>query len=143
MILVATSGGFDPVHLGHLKLFREAKKLGDKLVVIVNDDGWLQRKKGRVFMPLEDRIEIIKEFRCVDLVVVWDDGSENTSGALEILRPQIFANGGDRKNKNDIPEAKICEEIGCKIIFNVGGGKIRSSSELSQKYYSKSGKTNS
>jgi len=136
MILVATSGGFDPLHLGHIKLFREAKKLGDKLVVIVNAENWLIRKKGKAFMPLEDRVELIRGLRFVDMVVVWDDETQSVSGAIELLRPQIFANGGDRRNTKEVPETAICKKIKCKMIFNVGGGKIRSSSELAKNYNS-------
>jgi len=132
--VVAVSGGFDPLHVGHIRMFEEAKKLGDKLVVIVNGDFWLERKKGKAFMPLADRMEIIRNLKMVDYVIGWDDGTENVCGALEIIKPDIFANGGDRKCEKDIPEAKICKKLGIKMAFNVGGKKLRSSSELLRNY---------
>lgn len=136
-IVVATSGGFDPLHIGHVRLMEEAKKLGDKLIVIVNGDGWLERKKGYAFMPAEERVEIIKALRCVDEVVVWDDGTSTVSGALASIKPDIFAKGGDRDSYDKIPEAAVCEKINCKIVFNVGGGKIQSSSWLLNKHSAK------
>lgn len=132
-VVVAVSGGFDPVHIGHLRMFQEAKRLGDKLIVILNGDEWLMRKKGRAFMPAEERAEIIREFRCVDGVFIYDSSEQSVSGALEILKPQIFANGGDRYLSNT-PEQEICDKLGIKMVHNVGGGKIRSSSELLEEY---------
>ncbi|MBX4187841.1 MAG: adenylyltransferase/cytidyltransferase family protein [Candidatus Doudnabacteria bacterium] len=134
-IVVATSGGFDPLHVGHVRLFQEAKKLGDKLVVIVNSDEWLKRKKGFVFMPLKDRMEVIKAISGVDEVMVWDDGTPNVTGALKKLKPDIFAKGGDRNSLDKVPESRVCEEIGCKIVLNVGkGGKVESSSWLLKRF---------
>lgn len=132
--IVAVSGGFDPIHVGHLSLFEEAKKLGDRLVVILNGDGWVMRKKGRYFMSAEDRKRIIESLKPVDEVVIWDDGRDDVSLALKMLRPHIFANGGDRKQDNT-PEVEICSRLGIDMAFNVGGGKMRSSSELLQKYH--------
>lgn len=128
------SGGFDPVHIGHLRLFEEAKKLGDELVVVINNDNWLRFKKGFAFMPERDRKEIIESFRFVDRVHITGH-QENTTDVsvcreLELIRPQIFANGGDRKEDN-IPEYEVCRRLGIEMVFNVGdGGKVRSSSEL-------------
>lgn len=134
-IVVATSGGFDPLHIGHVRLFQEAKKLGDKLVVIVNSDEWLKRKKGFVFMKLKDRMELIKAVKGVDEVMSWDDGTPTVSGALKKLRPNIFAKGGDRNSMDKIPEASACQEINCKIVFNIGkGGKVESSSWLLKRF---------
>lgn len=137
-IIVAVSGGFDPIHIGHIRLFEEAKKLGDKLAVIINNDNWLCAKKGYVFMPERERKEVIEGLRFVDKVVLTrhpsrpKDMSVNT--ALMRLKPDIFANGGDRGKKNT-PEVAVCKKIGCKMIFNVGmGGKIQSSSWLLGKY---------
>ncbi|MDD5726362.1 MAG: adenylyltransferase/cytidyltransferase family protein [Patescibacteria group bacterium] len=128
--IVATSGGFDPLHVGHLRCILEAKKLGGTLVVIVNGDGFLMRKKRYQFMPCEDRMEIIDGIRGVDYVVDWDDGSQFVSKAIELIKPNIFAKGGDRAEPKDIPEWDICQQVGCQVVFGVGGGKIRSSSEL-------------
>lgn len=133
-IVVAVSGGFDPVHPGHIRLFQDAKSLGTKLVVILNNDNWLRKKKGYVFMTEKERAEVIKALKPVDDVLITshkantDDMSVNE--ALKRLKPNIFANGGDRVKKN-VPEVAVCEAIGCKMIFNVGqGGKVQSSSAL-------------
>lgn len=130
---VAVSGGFDPVHVGHLRMFKEARALGDKLVVIINNDNWLKDKKGYVFMPQAERKELIASFPFVDKVVLTDhkkgDSDRSVCRALAKLKPAIFANGGDRKSTKDIPEAKVCKELGIKMVFNVGaGGKVQSSS---------------
>ena len=128
----ATSGGFDPLHVGHLRCIQEtaARAKTDATVVIVNGDGFLERKKGYVFMPHKERMEIIAGIQGVDYVVGWDDGSQTVTGALEILKPNFFMKGGDRVNPDVVPEFKLCERIGCKVVFNVGGEKIQSSSEL-------------
>jgi len=132
--LVMVSGGFDPIHVGHLRMFQEAKKLGDELLVVLNCDAWLVRKKGKAFMSSVDRAEIIKAFDCVDQVYVLETDRADVSEAIELFKPHIFANGGDRKAEKDIPEAPICKKHGVKMVFNVGGGKLRSSSELLKKY---------
>ncbi|MBI4059666.1 adenylyltransferase/cytidyltransferase family protein [Candidatus Giovannonibacteria bacterium] len=133
-IVVAVSGGFDPVHVGHIRLFQEAKKLGDKLVVILNNDNWLLKKKGYVFMPERERKEVLEAIWGVDKVMLTAHPPNmkdlSVSEALLKLRPHIFANGGDRTGKN-IPEVALCKKIGTKMVFNVGkGGKIQSSSWL-------------
>lgn len=140
--VVAVSGGFDPLHIGHVRLINEAKKLGDKLVVILNNDHWLKMKKGFVFMPEDDRKEILESLASVDEVLVTshaeNDGDRSVCRELRMLRPHIFANGGDRdktdaeqKSSSLNPEVALCEELGIKTVFNVGkGGKLRSSSDL-------------
>lgn len=131
--VVVTSGGFDPLHIGHLRCIQAANELGDAavLIVVVNGDGFLTRKKGRPFMPHAERMEIIDGLRGVDFVVGWDDGSQTVSGALEIIRPTIFAKGGDRSEAKLVPEFEVCERIGCKVVFGVGGTeKVQSSSTL-------------
>ena len=133
-ILVAVSGGFDPLHLGHLRMFKDAKKLGDKLIVVLNSDGWVRRRKGAYFMSANERKEIIESFECVDRVYILNSVKPHVSDALAKIKPQIFANGGDRKNEDDIPEAKVCKELGIEMVFNVGGKKIRSSSDLLVNY---------
>ncbi|RME57689.1 hypothetical protein D6779_08220 [Candidatus Parcubacteria bacterium] len=137
-IVVAVSGGFDPLHVGHVRLFREAKKLGDKLVVILNNDNWLRKKKGIVFMPEQERKEVLEALAAVDEVVITkhpeNPADMSVCDALRELRPDIFANGGDR-TKDNIPEIPVCEEIGCKMVFGVGkGGKLQSSSWLLKNY---------
>ncbi len=132
--IVMVSGGFDPVHIGHLQMFQEAKKLGDKLVVVLNSDKWLIRKKGKYFMNQEERAGIVRGFDCVDDVFVLESDRNDVGEAIEKIRPNVFANGGDRKDENDIPEARICKELGVEMVFNVGGGKVQSSSELLKRY---------
>ena len=132
-IVVAVSGGFDPIHIGHISLFKKAKQLGDKLVAILNNDNWLLTKNGYVFMPEKERKEILESLRWVDKVVLTqhlkNPKDMSVCNELYKLRPDIFANGGDRK-KSNIPEVDVCNEIGCKMVFNVGRGKIQSSSCL-------------
>ena len=135
--LVSTSGGFDPMHIGHLKCIQAAAMLkGDKglFVVIVNGDGFLKRKKGYVFMPLEERLELVASLRGVDYVVPWDDGGQFVTGAIEIIRPNIFAKGGDRSVAENVPEYDTCVKVGCYVVFGIGGHtKVQSSSDLVQK----------
>lgn len=137
-IIVAVSGGFDPIHIGHIRLFEAAKKLGDKLIVILNNDNWLKKKKGFVFMPQKERKELIEALAVVDKVILTthlkNPKDISVCKELKKLRPDIFANGGDRTKKN-IPEVAVCKRMNCKMIFNVGrGGKIQSSSWLLSKY---------
>jgi len=134
--LIVTSGGFDPMHVGHLRCLIDSadivRRSGPKfkLAVIVNGDGFLMRKKGFAFMPEAERLEIIAGVRGVDYVIPWDDGGQTVTGALEILRPFAFTKGGDRDAAANVPEFELCELIGTRVIFNVGGGKIQSSSQL-------------
>lgn len=135
------SGGFDPPHIGHVRLFKEARKLGDKLVVILNNDNWLKAKKGYVFMPEHERKELIESFVCVDKVILTNHASNpkdmSVCKELQQLKPHIFANGGDR-NKKNVPEVAACNSIKCKMIFNIGpGGKIQSSSWLLENFGAK------
>lgn len=137
-IVVAVSSGFDPIHIGHVRMFQQAKKLGDRLVVILNNDNWLMRKKGYVFMPEHERKELIEHVRWVDRVVLTEHKPRtrdmSVCDALRKLKPDVFANGGDRTHSN-IPEVPVCEEIGCTMVFNVGhGGKVQSSSWLVGKH---------
>jgi cytidyltransferase-like protein len=139
--VVMVSGGFDPIHIGHIRYMQEAKKLGDSLIVVINNDNWLRIKKGSEFMPEAERREIIEALDCVDKVIVsgHKKNTKDMSVCEEIkkIKPDIFANGGDR-NALNIPEYKLCNNLGIEMIFNVGkGGKIRSSSELLKDYSKK------
>ncbi|RJO62078.1 glycerol-3-phosphate cytidylyltransferase [candidate division WS5 bacterium] len=130
---VAVSGGFDPIHIGHVRMIREASKFGD-VVVILNSDRFLVDKKGFAFMPFKERKEILESIEGVVQVVECIDGDHTVCETLAQLRPHIFANGGDRKNKDDIPEYEVCVKHGIEMVFNVGeGGKVQSSSELAKK----------
>ena len=123
-----TSGGFDPVHVGHVRMIAAAAKLGD-VIVIANSDEWLVRKKGYMFMPYDERQEILYNFKGVIDVVEASDDDGSVCKTLERIKPDIFANGGDRKNDN-VPEVALCNELGIELVWNIGGDKIQSSSEL-------------
>lgn len=128
MIMVAASGYFDPIHSGHIDYFKRARELGDKLIVIVNNDRQSILKKGYEFMPFKERLEIVKAIKYVDEVFPCIDEDRSVCESLRKIRPDIFANGGDRSN-NEIPEAKMCKELGIKIIDGLGE-KVQSSSNL-------------
>lgn len=132
MKVVLVTGGFDPLHSGHIDYFKAARELGDHLVVGVNSDAWLTRKKGRPFMPFEERCAIIKEIKCVDEVIGFNDEDDTANNAIfRVLSTKgsqtklIFANGGDRTRIN-IPEMKYTD---VEFVFGVGGeNKANSSS---------------
>ena len=126
--IIAVSGGFDPVHVGHLRMMQDAAQHG-KLVVIINSDDWLLRKKGYVFMPWDERAEIINAYDFVDEVVMAKDDDRTVVASLDEIKPDIFANGGDRENINT-PEARFCKENDIEMMWGVGGGKIQSSSSM-------------
>jgi D-beta-D-heptose 7-phosphate kinase/D-beta-D-heptose 1-phosphate adenosyltransferase len=137
--IAIVSGGFDPIHIGHLRMFQASAELGG-LAVILNSDEWLIRKKGKYFMTWAHRAEIIQEFSCVDFVTPVDDSDDSVCEALKALHrifgntyELIFCNGGDRKADN-VPEHILCEKIGIECAWNVGGDKIESSSELVKRY---------
>ena len=128
MKVVAISGYFDPIHVGHLEYINMAKKLGDKLVVIVNNNYQCELKKGKPFMDEKDRVTIVSNLKNVDEVFLSIDKDKTVCASLEKIKPDIFANGGDRKNY-EIPESFICKKYDIKIIDGLGE-KIRSSSDL-------------
>ena len=132
---VAVSGGFDPMHVGHVRMIQAASKVGD-VVVILNSDSWLERKKGYKFMTWEERAEIIRALYGVVNVVPVYDNDDTVCETLRHLKEDMdldyFANGGDRKMTNT-PEMDLCKKIGIEMLWNVGGGKIQSSSDLVQK----------
>lgn len=130
--IVAVSGGYDPVHVGHIREFKAAKKLGDKLYAILNSDRFLKNKKGFVFMPFKERKEVLESIRYIDKVISCIDKDHSVCKTLEALKPDIFAKGGDRTLGN-IPEASVCKKHNIKMIFGVGGGKVQSSSALTKK----------
>jgi D-beta-D-heptose 7-phosphate kinase/D-beta-D-heptose 1-phosphate adenosyltransferase len=138
-----TSGGFDPMHVGHLRCILATVAMADAdggyVVIVVNGDGFLHRKKGFAFMPEQERAEIIAGLRGVDAVVIWDDGGQTVTGAIEKLKPDYFTKGGDRTSAKNVPEFDMCEQVGCKVLFNIGGGKIQSSSTLVQKFSQSTG----
>jgi len=130
MIRVVVSGGFDPLHDYHLDHIKEARKLGDWLIVIVNTDEFLIRKKGFFNLPLLTRLRVLEEYSFVDQVVVCIDRDQSVGETLRLLHPDIFAKGGDRDSASNIPskEVVVCEEIGCRIVYGVDRGERASSS---------------
>ena len=127
-IRVAVSGYFDPIHVGHLEYLKMAKELGDSLVVIVNNNQQCKLKKGKHFMDQNDRLEIVKALRFVDEVFLSIDKDRTVCKSLEAVRPNIFANGGDRAT-SEVPETPICKKYNIKMVDGLGD-KIRSSSNL-------------
>ena len=133
--IVLVTGGFDPLHSGHIDFFNEAKKLGDRLVVGINSDEWLTRKKGGPFMPFEERHKIVQNLKMVDDTISFDDNDDSASGAIFKLqctsahnKKIIFANGGDRTEEN-IPEMKMYGDNHLvEFVFGVGGDSKQNSS---------------
>ena len=128
---VVVSGGFDPVHIGHVRLILAAAEYGD-VIVVANSDSWLYRKKGFVFMTWDQRKEILEALKGVVRVEWVDDTDETVCEALRRIKPTYFANGGDRKS-NNVPEVQVCEELGIEMLWNMGGSKVESSSDLVNK----------
>lgn len=128
------SGGFDPVHVGHIRMILEASKYGD-VIVVANSDNWLFRKKGFVFMEFDQRAEILSSVKGVIMVSGVDDSDETVCEAIRRLKPDFFANGGDRK-KHNTPEQSVCEELGVEMLWAVGGAdKANSSSKLVKRVF--------
>jgi cytidyltransferase-like protein len=129
---VMVSGGFDPVHAGHIRMIRDAAKYGN-VIVIANSDAWLWRKKGFVFMEWERRVEILNAIKGVILVDSVDDSDGTVCNAIRRHKPTFFANGGDR-GKANTPEQAVCEELGVQLLWGIGGEeKLQSSSDLAKK----------
>ena len=131
MKIIVVSGGFDPIHSGHIAYFKSAKKLGEKLIVALNNDEWLINKKGKFFMPFEERRSIVENLSCVDLVIGFENdelgSAKNALIKIKEMYPDdhiVFANGGDR-NKENIPEMSI-DNISFE--FSVGGDDKKNSS---------------
>ena len=132
MKIVLATGGFDPIHSGHIKYFKDAKALGDKLIVGLNSDEWLARKKGQPFMPYSERYSIVDELKIVDEVIQYDDSDGSSKNAIRLVRSLypdatiIFVNGGDRDNTN-IPEMDV-DVDNIEFVFGVGGSFKKNSS---------------
>ncbi|HZJ40959.1 MAG TPA: adenylyltransferase/cytidyltransferase family protein [Candidatus Saccharimonadales bacterium] len=128
-VVVAVSGYFNPLHVGHLDMIKKAKKLGDKLIAIVNNDIQVKLKGSVPFMSEKDRVRVIGSLRDVDEVFLSIDKDKTQCRSLAKVKPEIFANGGDRYNINDVPEYPICQKLGIKMVDGLGK-KIRASSEM-------------
>ena len=132
--LVIVSGYFSPLHCGHLDYMEAGASLGDRLVVIVNNDLQQKKKKGKVILPQQDRLRIVKALSIVDeaYVAIDDDSSvKKTIESIALKNQQfnlMFANGGDRNQPSDIPEVDVCKEYEIQLIFGVGGSTKRDSS---------------
>jgi len=135
--VIIVSGGFDPVHKGHIRMFREAANLGHQVIIGLNSDEWLTRKKGKPFMKWEERAEILESCKFVDQVWLMDDSDDTASDIIrqvaKLYKGQdmniYFANGGDRKKEN-VPELDVCKDLNVVMLWGIGGGKIQSSSWL-------------
>ena len=151
--IIVLSGGFDPVHKGHLRMFREASNMGHQVIVGLNSDEWLTRKKGKPFMKFEERKEILEGFKYINQVLPFDDADDTASDLIRRVHSLYdgeehehnysdlghmgmtdyykiyFANGGDR-GKGNVPEIPVCKELDVTMLWGVGGGKIQSSSWL-------------
>ena len=150
--VIILSGGFDPIHKGHLRMFREASWLGHQVVVGLNSDEWLTRKKGKPFMKFNERKEILEGFKYVNQVLPFDDLDDTACNLIKRVRTiyngegfnydyldtnptgeteykLFFANGGDRV-KGNTPEMSVCEKLDVTMLWGIGGGKIQSSSWL-------------
>lgn len=129
MKIVCTSGYFNPIHKGHIELLKAARKLGDLLIVIVDNDKQVKLKGSKVFMDQEERMAVVKAIRYVDSVVLSEDNDRTCLKTLKRIHPDIFAKGGDSEEANT-PELDMCKKMGIEVVFNVGGEKIQSSSWL-------------
>ena len=125
---IVISGGMDPVHIGHIKMIKAAAELG-RVIVVLNSDEWLVRKKGYAFMSFEERKYLLENIKGVSEVSDVDDADGTVCEALQRLKPDMFGNGGDRTSDNT-PEKEVCLDIGIQMVWNLGGEKIQSSSDL-------------
>jgi len=129
--IVCTSGGFDPIHPGHATCIVESQKYGDTLVVVVNGDNFLTTKRGKPFMDLITRCQIVSCIRNVDYVIPFEiENDQTVCEALRRVRPHVFTKGGDRTDYTNIPEWQVCQELGIEIVPQVGRPKAWNSSDF-------------
>ena len=138
--IIILSGGFDPVHKGHVRMFKESRKLGS-VIVGLNSDEWLIRKKNKFFMPFEERKEILDAIKYIDKTRSFNDNDDTACDLIKNIHAEygnkykiFFGNGGDRTNKTT-PELEFCNNNNIDMIWGLGGGKIQSSSDLLKKWY--------
>lgn len=139
--IALVSGGFDPVHIGHLKMFQDAKLISKKVVLLLNNDEWLIKKKGKPFMSENQRKAILSEFKSISEVIIQTSSEPSSSSAIEEfvkknpLKSICYCNGGDRSDTKSIREYDICKKLGVDLQFGIGGNdKIESSSDLTKNY---------
>mgnify|MGYP006088531237 FL=1 len=137
--IIILSGGFDPIHKGHIRMFKEAYKLG-KVIVGLNSNKWLERKKNNFFMSYEERKEILDAIKYIDITEVFNDDDDTACDLIQKIHSKysseynvFFGNGGDRTNKTT-PELEFCNKNSIEMIWGLGGGKIQSSSDLLGKW---------
>ena len=137
--IVILSGGFDPIHIGHIRMFKEAEKVGH-VIVGLNSDEWLIRKKGKNFMSFNERCEVLESIRYIDEVIKFNDADDTACRLIEKIVNRkykysniYFGNGGDRTNQTT-PEIEFCKNNNIELLWNLGGGKIQSSSKLLKKW---------
>ena len=133
--VIVLSGGFDPIHKGHMRMVREAANLGHQVIVGLNSDAWLTRKKGKPFMKWDERAEILESCKFINQVMSMVDDDDTACDIITSVSKMYegyniyFANGGDR-GKGNVPEMPTCKELGVVMLWGIGGGKIQSSSWL-------------
>ena len=134
--IMILSGGFDPLHVGHIRMIQHARDMAALVVVGINSDEWLQRSRGRVLTPFDDRCEIVASIRGVTSAVGFDDERRHARCRLIKMVCRLspgakiaFGNGGDRTSTN-VPEVEICQELGVDLVWGVGGSKVESSSGI-------------
>ena len=138
------SGGFDPVHIGHLAMIKDAKRISSKVIVLLNSDDWLIRKKGKPFMIEAQRAQILEEFESIAEVIIQnnDDDDSSNNAIIDFYKSHTnqsicYCNGGDRSQENKIREAETCKDLGIDLKFGVGGiHKLESSSNLTKNHLS-------
>jgi len=134
--LILTSGGYDPIHPGHISCIVDSKTHGDYLVVVVNGDWFLDYKKGKHFMDLKTRSEIVSAIRGVDFVIPFEIEDDLTvNEALKVIHPDVFTKGGDRMDVDTIPEWEVCNDYGIRIVTGVGDSKTHSSTNILEDWY--------
>lgn len=133
--VMVLSGGFDPIHKGHIRMFKAAKNMAHVVIAGINSDSWLVRKKGKAFMNFAERSEIVEALKYSDEVMAFND-DDNTAIDLLVrvqsLYPRksiAFGNGGDRTESN-VPEKAFCSAYKIDMVYSLGGGKVQSSSDL-------------
>ncbi len=138
--IIILSGGFDPIHKGHIRMFKEAYKLG-KVIVGLNSNKWLERKKNNFFMSYEERKEILDAIKYIDITEKFNDDDDTACDLIQKIHSKYsleynvsFGNGGDRTN-GTTPELEFCNKNNIEMIWGLGGGKIQSSSDLLGKWF--------